>query len=1175
MASSKKEIIKFEKAIESMDASEVKECLVKTLNFLNRNDFECRFSNISVAIEAFLVGLVSDNRNLKCKLFNAECEKLALDIIEALELNRDIFRWTYSYGSETLNKDLFVYKKIFSNKMKIKPVEPKKSKSISLVSQRLILSQTQDPTQLDIPTGSKIQLLNTTLRFVKTDGEGVLEYPDMPLTHAHYMCMLVNSPKSDLNVGFGFKSLYAPLFEAMEVYGLDYEFNISFAEKDGDIASMKLEKIRRNKAVVRRKVTQADCQDNSTKENPFETSSRTESLLETNSKGSNNSLNVSLNSSTSSSRSRRRRRNRLRLTDGVSAGFVSDTLHSLLAFTADPARASVRFEGLTDREAAFVRGVKTLARATSSHGSLEAPLREALAQLNSNVAKVTETCRIRVEEGHTNTKARFITLKKVPKDKPTKPLRIQFKSAGKFDSSTGEVEMATDNVESATDCTQQAAKTKDNLDKRKAKLLEAMSVPVDSDKGKRMMELMGWAGGALGVRGGGILEPILPAIELPAGAGLGHVPPPRPEARRPAEFRLALLHNIHDLLLHSDTSMLIEYELPLKKKEKSYVNNILVNLNKGEFPKVRAKEEEDVAKRLLQEMALCHDTRVKADVSQDLRQVILTKCKKTTKLKIAEASKLKEYDPSTAASGIDREVIDDEAVKRVMATITHTSCKTPVALKGRAMRMLFLKKFIDVVRGNRMEREFRFVGVMQKKLLAFLENVVTSINHRMRCSYVADEEMCLYDELMQAACKRECYLDIAFYHNTKFLLKKMSDKIVAQQNIGSSTWPNAQDTNYVDQQNIPAKMYRIVHQNVANNAIANNNDKSGDENESRNQNVPIRENNERVVADVDSRKEVTKVKCKCDNEANLLVENESLRNNLKVKDVKTKTESDIKHVNQDNIRVENIAKMQNECDIKRKDNVVNSIINAIVKQEIKTDDDTENSWSTCSEKEIDLSVCDKEIEELDKVLGEVGLGFNVRDSDPSVGPKSVSKDYSKLNAKKSKSRCQNSIVVIAPKSIDPKIHREMYKMVQTLIWDQIDKEDYAIPLLKCYGVQNGGLVYCCHDEKDVAWLKRTIKNAKLNLKMFVFADDFIEEKKSRKLAIKINSFMPLDAKKVFNMIEMYNDIDTLLWKVLSCESFDSYTIFIVEVDEISFEYISGNNFSLYMGIDKAQFSIIF
>lgn len=60
----------------------------------------------------------------------------------------------------------------------------------------------------------------------------------------------------------------------------------------------------------------------------------------------------------------------------------------------------------------------------------------------------------------------------------------------------------------------------------------------------------------------------------------------------------------------------------------------------------------------------------------------------------------------------------------------------------------------------------RFTGVMQKKLLAFLENVVISINRRVKCSHVADEEMYRYDQLMQAACHRECYLDIAFYHNT-------------------------------------------------------------------------------------------------------------------------------------------------------------------------------------------------------------------------------------------------------------------------------------------------------------------------------------------------------------------------------------------------------------------------
>lgn len=108
MASAKREIMKFEKAIKSMGVSEIKECLVKIVNFLNRNDLECFFPNVSVAIESFLLGLVSENRNLKCKLFNAECEKLASEIIESLELHRDVFGWTYAYENGTMNEE-YVY----------------------------------------------------------------------------------------------------------------------------------------------------------------------------------------------------------------------------------------------------------------------------------------------------------------------------------------------------------------------------------------------------------------------------------------------------------------------------------------------------------------------------------------------------------------------------------------------------------------------------------------------------------------------------------------------------------------------------------------------------------------------------------------------------------------------------------------------------------------------------------------------------------------------------------------------------------------------------------------------------------------------------------------------------------------------------------------------------------
>ncbi|XP_069363939.1 putative leucine-rich repeat-containing protein DDB_G0290503 isoform X2 [Maniola hyperantus] len=62
-----------------------------------------------------------------------------------------------------------------------------------------------------------------------------------------------------------------------------------------------------------------------------------------------------------------------------------------------------------------------------------------------------------------------------------------------------------------------------SLGPRKDRLLIAMSTPLESDKAMRMMRLMGWQGGALGLRGDGIVEPIIPALDLVPGKGFGHV----------------------------------------------------------------------------------------------------------------------------------------------------------------------------------------------------------------------------------------------------------------------------------------------------------------------------------------------------------------------------------------------------------------------------------------------------------------------------------------------------------------------------------------------------------------------------------------------------------------------------------------------------------------------------
>ncbi|CAH0599762.1 unnamed protein product [Chrysodeixis includens] len=53
-------------------------------------------------------------------------------------------------------------------------------------------------------------------------------------------------------------------------------------------------------------------------------------------------------------------------------------------------------------------------------------------------------------------------------------------------------------------------------------LVKALSVPVQSEIAMKMMRDMGWDGGALGARGEGITEPIMPVLKLNAQAGLGH-----------------------------------------------------------------------------------------------------------------------------------------------------------------------------------------------------------------------------------------------------------------------------------------------------------------------------------------------------------------------------------------------------------------------------------------------------------------------------------------------------------------------------------------------------------------------------------------------------------------------------------------------------------------------------
>ncbi|XP_026742009.1 uncharacterized protein LOC113504100 isoform X3 [Trichoplusia ni] len=65
-----------------------------------------------------------------------------------------------------------------------------------------------------------------------------------------------------------------------------------------------------------------------------------------------------------------------------------------------------------------------------------------------------------------------------------------------------------------------------------SELIKALSVPVQSEIAIKMMRDMGWDGGALGTRGDGITEPIMPILKLNAAAGLGHGPNQKPPVKQ-------------------------------------------------------------------------------------------------------------------------------------------------------------------------------------------------------------------------------------------------------------------------------------------------------------------------------------------------------------------------------------------------------------------------------------------------------------------------------------------------------------------------------------------------------------------------------------------------------------------------------------------------------------------
>ncbi|CAH0717014.1 unnamed protein product, partial [Brenthis ino] len=175
---------------------------------------------------------------------------------------------------------------------------------------------------------------------------------------------------------------------------------------------------------------------------------------------------------------------------------------------------------------------------------------------------------------------------------------------------------------------------------RKRKLLEAMSTPLESDKGLRMMRLMGWEGGALGLRGEGIVEPIIPALHIKPGAGLGHIPEKPTPKQDKLSNRLQLLDAILNLITKDVNASIISYNSDITIKERRCFNEIINLVNMKKPLNLVNKFEVGFCQKIRENMAhaqfklgLVHDSNRKLILNKILSKEIKGKTSKKEKKK--------------------------------------------------------------------------------------------------------------------------------------------------------------------------------------------------------------------------------------------------------------------------------------------------------------------------------------------------------------------------------------------------------------------------------------------------------------------------------------------------------------------------------------------------------------
>ncbi|RVE53618.1 hypothetical protein evm_001759 [Chilo suppressalis] len=1175
--------------VQQIDSQALAYYLEQTSIFLKSTKKDVWFPRLSPHLDALLVRMIKDVQNITKLLdaFDSKSKIFAIEIIDALKQNQNIYSLSYSYENSNIDHDILVYRKVFKDKQLNSPT--KKSNINSSSNSQNKDSESLKPSNKQ-NTSPDVDWVKATLKFVKDSTLDTLEYPIMSFEEANLVHSVVRL-QSDVDVT-PLGPLCIELLDAIKLLNETQELKASYLYVASDKVRLSIEKKPLN--------------NNNLKKKELNNKKTSNTVTETKSKFAK----------------------KLELLENLDKSFVSTSLKMILDFLSTEEEASVRFRNANEHQCTFIQSACAIAKTPKFYILFPSKTVDVLKNINKilsenqcydikiDVAKVQKDNKLRTVSLTKN--PRFSEKKSLAKDNdrvhsPNSSLsrsesidrknvpkkNVAFQSGGKLEHVTGgivtvdrasETPMNADKqdksvpvkdkenivpktqienknvpVENVKKDTQKNSKivptgksvktspitvnkentqttdktpktknaeqklveskgqtrlsridtikqnessdtkravsvppqTKDKVDgktkdtaiatidnkglcMRKLKLLNAMSVPMESDIAMRMMKQMGWQGGPLGLRGEGITEPIVPALHLSPGAGLGHVKPQN-KSKITGAFRYEFLKEVLYLLKQDWQKRIIEFKTPLTNSQKKYIVNTVRLCNERKEISQESEEAATVVVNEVMEELLCEpDVCVSCAFSVDKGNLVLTKYMKPSEAK----------EPKTLPTNKDKEIKQKCTKLPILITaknaksIGHLCNATGSVATRNGLAIILQFKLLEFLKSDLPDYTIKFDFDLSKKFVAFANFFVQRVNARGTPVCQTSIEYDLGMEILKYAKNKKISVDC-----------DQNRSIIFRQPLGK--YPNIESKELSDYTN-------------NNNSITVNKNK---------------EDAKIIEEELD--------------EASVEVIQNVIGKDSKVTG-----------------NVENCVDDWNE---------IASDDSFVIKEEV-------NEKTSANEKmSRDVSFSEEIKQEYKNIVHE----------DIAVNGQEISNSNINTDSKRARSDSDDSIKLMKKTKIDAPVTYLFLKPEDSddISNDQVKKFQSALadkiytaanrPLLECHGVENGTVIYGCYNEVGVALVKSVASQMEFTVK-----EHFYREGSNRKMKVIVNSYFGINLKKFFNTIESYNDgLSTESWAVLDVEVSRGQIVLLLDIDHVSLQHIVDNNFRLFAGIDRLRFSI--